>query len=39
MEGKKPQEDLTDLVSLYKALCSGECWREEIMLIGVMLDN
>lgn len=39
MGGKKPQEHLTDLLSLYKALCSGEYRKEEIILIGVMWDN
>lgn len=36
MEGEKTQENLTDLVSLYTALCSDECWKEEIMLIDIM---
>lgn len=39
MKGKKAQENLTERVSLYKALCSDECWKEEIKLIGTMWYN
>lgn len=37
--GKKARENLTERVSLYKALCSDECWKEEIKLIGTMWYN